>query len=93
VKTLALSLAAALCVTSMHELTVRAHSCFSRRARNLPRRRSRGRRSQGLRHMWAKKVAGTTNAFEPRVMNDPVKAAEYCSKSKVVLGIVTPAFI
>ena len=38
------------------------------------------------------KVAGTTNAFEPRVMNDPVKAAEFCGKSKPALGIVTAGF-
>jgi len=38
------------------------------------------------------KIAGTTNAFEPYVMNDPVKAAEYCGKNKPVLGIVTAGF-
>ena len=27
------------------------------------------------------KAAGTTNAFEPRVMNDPVKAAEFSGGS------------
>ena len=28
------------------------------------------------------KAAGSTNIFEPRVMNDPVKAAEYCAKAR-----------
>jgi hypothetical protein len=38
------------------------------------------------------KVAGATNAFEPRVMNDPVKAAEFSGRSKPALGIVTAGF-
>src|SRR6266436_8492575 len=38
------------------------------------------------------KVASATNAFEPRVMNDPVKAAEFSGKSKPALGIVTAGF-
>ena len=38
------------------------------------------------------KVAGATNAFEARVMNDPVKAAEFSGKSKPALGIVTAGF-
>jgi hypothetical protein len=31
-------------------------------------------------------------AYEPRVMNDPVKAAEFCAAKKPALGIVTPGF-
>jgi ABC-type phosphate/phosphonate transport system substrate-binding protein len=30
--------------------------------------------------------------LEPRVMNDPVKAAEFCGANKLVAGIVTPGF-
>jgi hypothetical protein len=30
--------------------------------------------------------------FEPRVMNDPVKAAEFCDANKPAAGIVTPGF-
>ena len=30
--------------------------------------------------------------FDPRVMNDPVKAAEFCSAEKPPVGIVTPGF-
>ena len=30
--------------------------------------------------------------LEPRVMNDPVKAAEFCGANKPVAGIVTPGF-
>ncbi|HTS19935.1 MAG TPA: PhnD/SsuA/transferrin family substrate-binding protein [Verrucomicrobiae bacterium] len=46
----------------------------------------------GLTAYVGEKVAGTTNAFAPRVMNEPVKAAEYCAKSKPALGIVTAGF-
>jgi hypothetical protein len=46
----------------------------------------------GLTAYVGEKVAGTTNAFEPRVMNDPVKAAEFCGKSRPALGIVTAGF-
>lgn len=40
----------------------------------------------------AEKAGGSTNAFEPRVLNDPVKAAEFCAGSKPPIGIVTPGF-
>lgn len=40
----------------------------------------------------AEKSGGPTNAFVPRVLNDPVKAAEFCSSSKPPIGIVTPGF-
>jgi hypothetical protein len=46
----------------------------------------------GLTAYIGQKVTGTTNAFEPRVMNDPVKAAEFSGKSKPALGIVTAGF-
>lgn len=46
----------------------------------------------GLTAYAGEKIAGTTNAYEPYVMNDPVKAAEYCGKSKPALGIVTAGF-
>jgi hypothetical protein len=46
----------------------------------------------GLTAYVGEKVAGTTNAFEPQVMNNPVKAAEFCAKSKPALGIVTAGF-
>jgi len=46
----------------------------------------------GLTAYVGEKVAGSTNAFEPRVMNDPVKAAEFSGKSKPALGIVTAGF-
>ena len=38
------------------------------------------------------KVAGSTNAFEPYVMNDPVKAAEFSGRNQPALGIVTAGF-
>jgi len=31
-------------------------------------------------------------SFEPEVMNDPVKAAEFCGAKKPIMGIVTPGF-
>jgi ABC-type phosphate/phosphonate transport system substrate-binding protein len=46
----------------------------------------------GLTAYIGEKVVGATNAFEPRVMNDPVKAAEFSGKGKPVLGIVTAGF-
>jgi uncharacterized protein YcfJ len=46
----------------------------------------------GLTAYVGEKVAGTTNAFEPYVMNDPVKAAEFSAKKKPALGIVTAGF-
>lgn len=46
----------------------------------------------GLTAYVGEKVAGTTNAYEPRVMNDPVKAAEFCAKNRPALGIVTAGF-
>jgi hypothetical protein len=46
----------------------------------------------GLTAYLGEKVAGTTNAFKPRVMNDPVKAAEFCGKNRPALGIVTAGF-
>jgi hypothetical protein len=46
----------------------------------------------GLTAYVGEKIAGTSNAFEPYVMNDPVKAAEFSGKNKPVLGIVTAGF-
>ncbi len=46
----------------------------------------------GLTAYIGEKVGGGTNAFSPRVMNDPVKAAEFSGKSKPALGIVTAGF-
>jgi ABC transporter, phosphonate, periplasmic substrate-binding protein len=46
----------------------------------------------GLTAYIGEKVAGATNAFEPQVMNDPVKAAEFSGKSKPALGVVTAGF-
>jgi len=46
----------------------------------------------GLTAYIGEKVAGATNAFAPRVMNDPVKAVEFSGKSKPALGIVTAGF-
>jgi hypothetical protein len=40
-------------------------------------------------------VAGLTSslgAYEPQVLNDPVKAVEFCAAKKPAVGIVTPGF-
>lgn len=37
-------------------------------------------------------LGGTTNAFDPRIFNDPKKAVEFCVAQKPVVGIVTPGF-
>ncbi len=92
VKTLALSLAAALCVTSMARADSPRPFLFLKTGEKFATQEIAGPTVAGFTAYVGEKVAGTTNAFEPRVMNDPVKAAEYCSKSKVVLGIVTPGF-
>ncbi|MGH9595106.1 MAG: PhnD/SsuA/transferrin family substrate-binding protein [Bryobacteraceae bacterium] len=46
----------------------------------------------GLTAYVGEKAAGSTNAFEPYVMNDPIKAAEFSGKNKPALGIVTAGF-
>src|SRR5277367_6805428 len=46
----------------------------------------------GLTGYIGEKIGGATNVFAPRVMNDPVKAAEFSGKSKPALGIVTAGF-
>ena len=46
----------------------------------------------GLTAYLGDKLSGSTNAFAPRVLNDPVKAAELCAAQKPSLGIVTPGF-
>jgi len=46
----------------------------------------------GLTSYIGEKTAGGTNEFTPVVMNDPVKAAEFCAKNKPAVGIVTAGF-
>jgi hypothetical protein len=47
---------------------------------------------EGLTAYVGGQLSGGTNAFAPYVMNDPVKAAEFCGRSKPALGIVTAGF-
>jgi hypothetical protein len=47
---------------------------------------------EGLTAYLGGQLSGATNAFAPRVMNDPVKAAEFCGKNQPALGIVTAGF-
>ena len=88
----ALSLVAALCVGS----AVRAESprpfLFLKTGEKFATQEIAAPTVAGLTAYLGEKVVGTTNAFEPRVMNDPVKAAEFTGKSKPALGIVTAGF-
>jgi hypothetical protein len=47
---------------------------------------------EGLTAYLGAQLSGGTSAFAPYVMNDPVKAAEFCGKNKPALGIVTAGF-
>lgn len=46
----------------------------------------------GLTSYVGERLGGATNTFEPRLFNEPVKAAEFCAAAKPPLGIVTPGF-
>ena len=91
-KTLALSLAAVLGVG----LTAHAEGprpfLFLKTGEKFATQEIAAPTVAGLTTYIGEKVAGATNAFEPRVMNDPVKAAEFSGKSKPALGIVTGGF-
>jgi hypothetical protein len=91
-KTLASLLAAALCVLSTTWADGPQPFLFLKTGEKFATQEIAGPTVAGLTAYVGEKVAGTTNAFEPRVMNDPVKAAEFCGKSKPALGIVTAGF-
>jgi hypothetical protein len=91
-KTLACMLAAALCVSSITWADSPRPFLFLKTGEKFATQEIAGPTVAGLTAYVGEKVAGTTNAFEPRVMNDPVKAAEFCGKSKPALGIVTAGF-
>ena len=91
-KTQALLLAAALCVSSMAWADDPRPFLFLKTGEKFATQEIAGPTVAGLTAYVGEKVAGTTNAFEPWVMNDPVKAAEFCGKSRPVLGIVTLGF-
>jgi hypothetical protein len=91
-KTLALSLVAVLGVG----LTARAEGprpfLFLKTGEKFATQEIAAPTVSGFTAYIGEQVAGATNAFEPRVMNDPVKAAEFSGKSKPSLGIVTAGF-
>ncbi|HVM62908.1 MAG TPA: PhnD/SsuA/transferrin family substrate-binding protein [Verrucomicrobiae bacterium] len=87
-----LSIAVALCVASVATADGPRPFLFLKTGEKFATQETAGPTVAGLTAYVGEKVAGTTNAFEPRVMNEPVKAAEYCGKSKPSLGIVTPGF-
>jgi hypothetical protein len=91
-KSLAVSVTAALCVISAAQAEGPRPFLFLKTGEKFATQEIAGPTVEGLTAYIGEKVAGATNAFEPRVMNDPVKAAEYCAKSKPSLGIVTAGF-
>ena len=91
-KTLALALTIILPITSMARADGPRPFLFLKTGEEFATQEIAGPTVVGLTAYVGEKVAGTTNAFEPRVMNDPVKAAEFCGKSKPALGIVTAGF-
>jgi len=91
-KTQALLLAAALCVSSMAWADGPRPFLFLKTGEKFATQEIAGPTVAGLTAYVGEKVAGTTSAFEPRVMNNPVKAAEFCGKSRPALGIVTAGF-
>ena len=88
----ALSLSAALCIASVAWADGPRPFLFLKTGEKFATQEIAGPTVAGLTAYVGEKVAGSTNAFEPRVMNDPVKAAEFSGKSKPALGIVTAGF-
>jgi hypothetical protein len=91
-KTLVIALAVVLCVTATARADGPRPFLFLKTGEKFATQEIAGPTVAGLTAYVGEKAAGTTNAFEPRVMNDPVKAAEFCGRSKPALGIVTPGF-
>ncbi len=91
-KTLVVALTAVLCVAAMARADGPRSFLFLKTGEKFATQEIAGPTVEALTAYVGDKVAGTTNAFEPRVMNDPVKAAEFCGRSKPALGIVTPGF-
>jgi hypothetical protein len=46
----------------------------------------------GLTTYLGEKLTGSAGSFEPHVLNEPVKAVEFCAARKPALGIVTAGF-
>src|SRR5437879_2439257 len=91
-KILAFSLLAALAAASVAWADNPRPFLFLKTGEKFATQEVAGPTVAGLTAYIGEKVAGSTNAFEPRVMNDPVKAAEFSGKSKPALGIVTAGF-
>ncbi len=91
-KTLALALTVVACAASVARADDPRPFLFLKTGEKFATQEIAGPTVEGLTAYVGEKVAGTTNAFAPRVMNDPVKAAEYCARSKPAMGIVTAGF-
>ena len=91
-KSPSVALMLALCVSSAARADAPRPFLFLKTGEKFASQEIAGPTVAGLTAYVGEKVAGSTNAFEPRVMNDPVKAAEYCATSKPALGIVTAGF-
>jgi hypothetical protein len=91
-RTAALLLAGMVCVASAARADGPRPFLFLKTGEKFATQETAGPTVAGLTAYVGEKVAGTTNAFEPYVMNDPVKAAEFSGKNKPALGIVTAGF-
>jgi hypothetical protein len=85
-------LAAALCFAAATWADGARSFLFLKTGEKFATQEGAGPTVAGLTAYVGEKVTGTTNAFEPYVMNDPVKAAEFSGKNKPALGIVTAGF-
>ncbi len=88
----AFALTVVLCITSTARADGPRPFLFLKTGEKFATQEIAGPTVAGLTAYVGEKVAGTTNAFEPQVMNDPVRAADFCGKSKPALGIVTAGF-
>jgi phosphonate ABC transporter substrate-binding protein len=91
-KTLAIIPIAMLCLASVARADGSRPFLFLKTGEKFATQDVAGPTVAGLTEYVGEKAAGTTNAFTPYVMNDPVKAAEFCGKNKPALGIVTAGF-
>jgi hypothetical protein len=91
-KTLAIVPAIALCLASVTWADGPRPFLFLKTGEKFATQEVAGPTVAGLTEYVGEKVAGTTNAFTPYVMNDPVKAAEFCGRNRPEMGIVTAGF-
>jgi hypothetical protein len=91
-KTLIIVPAVALCLASAVWADGPRPFLFLKTGEKFATQEIAGPTVEGLTTYLGGQLSGGTNAFAPYVMNDPVKAAEFCGKNKPALGIVTAGF-